>query len=105
MCSLMASTVNTFDDKQIALDKFIQPNCSVLLVADCSTSRFGIFVNPIKRENESNTETMILEMFIDDRIVKYVPRKDNRDFIQLEDSSETEVTSLIYPLGEDIEFR
>lgn len=106
MCSLMTSTINTFDDKKIALEKFIQPNCSVLLVADCSTtSRFGIFVKPVKSENESDKETMVLEIHIDDRKVKYSPRKDNRDFIQLEDLSQTEIISLMHPLGEDIEFR
>lgn len=104
MCSLVASTVNTFDDKTIVLEKFIKPNCSVLLVADCSiSSRFAVFVTPVK--DDSDTEAFALELHIDDRVVRYSPRKEGNDFIRMDDSTEIEVTSLINPLGEDVEFR
>lgn len=80
------------------------PNCSVLLVADCSVAaRFAIFVSPIKHEND--IETFVLEVHIDDRIVKYIPYENGNDFIQFEDSSKMSITSQIYPFGENIEFR
>lgn len=104
MCSLISSTVNTFDDKVIPMANIIQPNCSVLLVADCSAaSRFAIFVTPI--QDESETKSFTLELHIDDQIVWYTPRKDGNDFIRLENSNEVEVKLLVHPLGENIEFR
>lgn len=101
---MFASTVNTFDDKVINLEKSIQSNCSVLLVADCSTaSRFGIFAAPLKTND--NVESFMLELHIDDHIVKYSPNIKRRDIIQLEDSSEIEVNSLVNPFGDGVEFR
>lgn len=104
MCSLIASTVNTFDNKAIVLEKIIKPNCSVLLVADCSISpRFAVFVTPVR--NSSDTETLDLEFHIDDRIVRYSPSANGNDSIRMEDSSEIEITTLINPLGDEVEFR
>lgn len=104
MCSLISSTVNTFDDKVINLDTTIQSNCSVLLVADCSAaSRFAIFAAPLKIIDD--IQSYMLELHIDDHIVKYSPTIKGRDIIRLEDSTEIEVNSLVNPLGDAIEFR
>lgn len=104
MCSVISSAVDTFDDKVIDLSRSIQSNCSVLLVADCSnTSRFAIFAEPHKVDGD--IESFALEMHIDDHIVRYSPNSNGRDFIQLEDSTEIEVNSLINPLGDAVEFR
>lgn len=104
MCSVVSSTVNSFDDKTISLDDTIKPNCSVLLVADCTgTSRFAVFVKPVKRESYS--DAFEIEVNIDDHVIKYITRTDGKDFVQLENSTEIEVTSLITPLGEDVELR
>lgn len=102
---MISSTVNTFDDKVINLEKSIQPNCSILLVADCSSaSRFAIFAAPHKIDDD--VESFALEMHIDDHIVRYSPSNNDRDFIHLEDSTDdVEVKSLINPLGDGIEFR
>lgn len=104
MCSIISSSVDTFDDKVIDLEKSIQSNCSVLLVADCSSaSRFAIFATP--RKVDGNIESFALEMHIDDHIVKYSPNNNGHDVIHLEDSTDVEVESLINPLGDGIEFR
>lgn len=96
--------MDTFDDKVIDLEKSIQSNCSVLLVADCSsTSRFAMFATPHKTDGK--IESFVLEMHIDDHIVSYVPNNNGRDFIHLEDSTDVEIESLTNPLGDGIEFR
>lgn len=101
---MISSTVDTFDDKVIDLSKSMQSNCSVLLVADCSsTSRFAIFATPHKIDGEF--ESFALEMHIDDHIVRYSPSSNGRDFIQLENSTDVEVKSFINPLGDGIDFR
>lgn len=104
MCSVISTVVSTFDDKTINLEDKIKSNCSVLLVADCSTaSRFAVFVKPLKRECYS--DSFALEIHIDDHVIKYTPRIDGKDYVQLKNSTEIEVTSLITPLGEDVELR
>lgn len=104
MCSMISSTVDTFDDKVINLDESIKTNCSVLLVADCSTaSRFAIFATPHKID--SVIKSFTLELHVDAHTVKYSPSNNEHDFIRLEDSTEIEVNSLINPLGGGIEFR
>lgn len=104
MCSLIASTVNTFDDKSIPLKNKIQSNCSVLLVADCTrTSRFAVFTKP--NNQEFNSEPIEIEIHIDDNVIWYKPRNDGKDFIRLENSTEVEITSVITPFGEDIDLR
>lgn len=101
---MISSTVNTFDGKVINLEKSIQSNCSVLLVADCSSaSRFAIFAAPHKIDVD--VESFVLEIHIDDHIVRYTPSNNGRDFVHLEDSNDIEVKSLINPLGDAIEFR
>ena len=104
MCSVISSTVDTFDDKVINLEKYMQANCSVLLVADCSTtSRFAIFATPHKIDD--NVESFTLELHVNDHIVRYSPNYNGHDFIHLEDLTEMEVKSPINPLGDGIEFR
>lgn len=104
MCSVVSSTVNTFDDKSINLENKIKSNCSVLLVADCTIrSRFAVFIKPVKRDCCS--ESFVLEVHIDDNVIWYSPQNDGQDFIRLENSTEVEVTSKITPLGEDVELR
>ena len=104
MCSIVSAEVNTFDDIIIALDDKIKPNCSVLLVADCSiASRFGVLVKPVKCE--SCSDSFEIEVYIDDHVVTYKPRIDGKDFVQSNNSTEIEVTSLITPLGENVELR
>lgn len=104
MCSVVSSTVNTFDLMTIALEDKITPNCSVLLVADCTiASRFAVFVKPLKRE--CYPDSFALEINIDDQVIKYTPRVDGKDYVQLKNSTEIEVTSLITPLGEDVDLR
>lgn len=104
MCSIISSTVNTFDDKAINLDKSLQSNCSILLVADCSAAaQFAIFATPQK--NHGDITSFMLELHIDDHIVKYAPSSDGHDFIHLEDSTKIDVESLATPLGDGIEFR
>lgn len=44
-------------------------------------------------------------MYIDDHIIRYASRKNGRDVIYLEDSTDVEVKSLTNPLGDGIEFR
>lgn len=101
---MISSTVNTFDDEMIDLEKSIQANCSVLLVADCSNaSRFAIFATPHKIDG--NVESFTLELHVDDHIVKYSPNNNGHDLIHLEDSTEIEIESPINPLGDGIEFR
>lgn len=104
MCSLISSTVNTFDDKPIAIENDTKPNCSVLLVADCSiASRFAVFVTPIKDNEE--VDSFALEMHVDDQVVWYTPNKHGNDFIRLENSTEVEITTLVNPLGREVELR
>lgn len=104
MCSLISSTVNTFDDKPIVIENDTKPNCSVLLVADCSiSSRFAVFVTPVKVNSEVDSFT--LEMHVDDQVVWYTPRKHGSDFIRLVNSTEVEVTTLVNPLGREVELR
>lgn len=104
MCSIISSSVNTFDDKAINLEKSIQSNCSVLLVADCSSAaRFAIFAAPLKIDGD--VESFTLEIHIDDHIVRYSPSNNGRDIIHLGDSNDVEVKSLVNPLGDAIEFR
>lgn len=104
MCSLVSSTVNTFDDKPISLENQTQSNCSVLLVADCTrTSRFAVFATPSNQG--SNSESFALEIHIDDEVIWYTPQKSGKDFIRLQNSTEIEVTALITPLGEEIDLR
>lgn len=104
MCSVVSTDVNTFDDKTISLNDKINPNCSVLLVADCSiASRFGVFLKPVK--NQGYPDSFTIEINIDEHVIKYTPRVDGKDFIQLKNTSEIEVTSLIRPLGDGVELR
>lgn len=104
MCSLISSTVNTFDDKPVPLEYKIQSNCSVILLADCTrSSRFAVFTKPFNQE--LNSESFEIEIHIDDNVIWYKPRNDGKDFIRLENSTEVEVTSVITPFGEDIDLR
>lgn len=105
MCTLISSSVNTFDDKPIELQKILVSNCSVLLVADCSVqSRFALFVRPIKNET-NHTTNFELELHVDDNVVWYTPHISGNDFIRLQDSTQIEVTTLVTPLGDDVELR
>lgn len=104
MCSIISSTVSTFDDKPVKLEMNIESNCSVLLVADCSIkSRFALFVKPIK--GESNETSFELELHVDDQVIWYTPNSNGKDFIRLNDSTQIEVDTLITPLGNEFDFR
>lgn len=104
MCSLVSSTVNTFDEKSIALESDMHPNCSVLFVADCSIqSRFAVFVNPVK--GALNQSTFEIELHVDDHVIWYIPRSDDKDIIRLSDSTDIEVKTLTTPLGDAVDLR
>lgn len=102
MCSVVSTTVSTFDDKLVSLANYTKPNCSVLLVADCSiTSRFALFISPM----ETNSQTFQLELHVDDNIIYYSPRIDDKDFIRLANATEIEITSITQPFGHDVDLR
>lgn len=102
MCSMVSSTVNTFDDIIVNLENKIKSNCSVLLVADCTiSSRFAVFVESI--ESDDNLQSFELEVHVDDHVIWYSPRKDEKDYIRLWNSTEVEVTSLMWNWGDDVE--
>lgn len=104
MCSLISSTVNTFDDKLVQLENSTESNCSLLLLADCSIkSRFALFVRPMK--SETNQTSFELELHVDDHVIRYAPRSDGTDFIRLNDSAQIEVTTLVMPLGADVDLK
>lgn len=101
MCSVMSSTINTFDHKSLNMENQIKSNCSVLLVADCTiSSRFAVFVKPV-----DDLKSFVLEVHIDDNVIWYSPQNDGNDFIRLQNLTEIAVTSKITPLGEEFELR
>lgn len=100
MCSIISPILSTFDDKPISLENYTKSNCSVLLVADCSSAaRFALFVKP------SNGNGYSLQLYIGDNVVSYAPRANGLDMIQLKNSTEVPVQTMIQPLGESIDLR
>lgn len=100
MCSVVSTTVSTFDDKPISLTDYIKPNCSVLLVADCSIdSRFALFITP------TATNAFSLELHIDDHVINYEPQLNGKDAIRLQNSTVIDVTQSIRPFGDSIDLK
>lgn len=101
MCSVIATTVSTFDDKPVELTNYIKPNCSVLLVADCSiTSRFALFVKP------TALNSFALELHIDDHVITYEPQLNRTsDTIRLQNSTVIEVMPSIRPFGDSADLK
>lgn len=100
MCSVVSATVSTFDDKPILLTDYTKPNCSVLLVADCSIdSRFALFVTP------TATNAFALELHIDDNVISYEPQQNGKDSIRLQNSTVIEVTPSTRPFGDSIDLK
>lgn len=101
MCSIIAPTLSTFDDLTISLENYTKPNCTVLLVADCSiASNFAVFVTPSKHIGIES-----IQVHIDGDIVTYSTQKNGIDFVQLKNQTEIEVTSMVRPLGESVNLR
>lgn len=96
MCSVISTTVSTFDDKPVVLTNYTKPNCSVLLVADCSiASRFALFVKP------TSFNSFALELHIDDHVITYEPQLNRTsDTIRLQNSTVIEVLPSIRPFGD-----
>lgn len=100
MCSVVSTTVSTFDDKPISLTNYTKPNCSVLLVADCSIdSRFALFVTPMA------ANAFALELHIDDHVIKYEPQVNGTDTIRLQNSTVIEVTPSTKPFGDNVDLK
>lgn len=96
MCSIIAPTLSSFDDLTISLENYSKPNCTVLLVADCSmASKFAFFITPSKH---SGIES--LQVHIDDDVVTYSTNENGIDFVQLKNQTEIKVTSMVRLLGE-----
>lgn len=88
--------MSTLDDKSISLENYTKPNCSVLLVADCSfASKFALFVAPTM---ENGIQTFSLQLHLGDDIVFYTPRKLENDLIQLKNGTEIVIETMIHPL-------
>lgn len=108
MCSIVSGTISTFDNKPIQVANYTRPNCSVLMVADCSAaSRFALFVIPSSQSSSDNNNenTYSLEIHIDDHVIWYSPRKDGTDFIRLKNLTEIQVSNLVQPLGDGVDLR
>lgn len=101
MCSIIAPILSTFDDLTISLEKYTKPNCTVLLVADCSiASYFAVFVTPSKQSGIQS-----LQVHIDGHVITYPSQRNGIDYVQLKNQTEIEVTSMVYPLGESVNLR
>lgn len=108
MCSIVSGTVSTFAAKPVHLANYTKPNCSVLMVADCSPmSRYGLFVTPLLQSNNdaNSSDIYLLELHVDDQVIWYSPRKDGTDFIRLKNMTEIEISSIVRPFGDITDLR
>lgn len=100
MCSVVSTTVSTFDDKPIQLSNYTKPNCSVLLVADCSmASHFALFITP------TATAQFKLELHVDEHVITYEPQVDGSDAIRLQNDTVVEVNASVRPFGDAVDLK
>lgn len=97
MCSIIADTVNTFDDISISLVEHTMGNSSVLLLADCSMRpRFALFLNP--KHTIDGKEIFTIELHVDNDVVTYAPRADHTDWISINGQLEVQIITEILPI-------